>query len=59
MATPTKLTLVEAKLFVRDPTVHVRFVVRTLAAAGDEAIWRRLHAEERQRRIREGAFGRP
>jgi predicted nucleotidyltransferase len=47
------------KLLVRDRRAWVRFAVRTLAAAGDEAFWRDLHARERQRRLEEGRFGRP
>jgi predicted nucleotidyltransferase len=46
-------------LFVRDRRAFVRFFVRTLAAAGDEAFWRDLHARERARRLEEGRFGRP
>ena len=51
--------LLGQRLFVRDRKAYVSFVVRTLAAAGDEAYWRRLHAEARQRRLEEGVFGRP
>lgn len=47
------------KLVVRDRRAFVRFAVRTLAAAGDEAFWRDLHARERKRRLAEGRFGRP
>jgi hypothetical protein len=47
------------RLLVRDRTAYVRFFVRTLALAGDEAYWRRIHAEARARRLREGRFGRP
>jgi predicted nucleotidyltransferase len=47
------------RLFVRDRCAFVRFFVRTLGAAGDEAYWRDLHARERARRLAEGRFGRP
>jgi predicted nucleotidyltransferase len=47
------------RLLLRDRRAWVRFVVRTLAAAGDEAYWRDLHARERERRLEEGRFGRP
>jgi predicted nucleotidyltransferase len=47
------------RLFIRDQRTFVRFFVRTLAAAGDEAFWRDLHARERARRLAEGRFGRP
>ncbi|MGH7337258.1 MAG: type VII toxin-antitoxin system MntA family adenylyltransferase antitoxin [Myxococcota bacterium] len=47
------------RLFVRDERAWVRFFVRTLGAAGDEAHWRELHARERARRLEEGRFGRP
>lgn len=46
------------RLFVRDERVWVRFFVRTLSAAGDEAHWHDLHARERARRLEEGRFGR-
>jgi predicted nucleotidyltransferase len=46
------------RLLLRDPRAWVRFAVRTLAAAGDEAYWRDLHARERERRLAEGRFGR-
>jgi hypothetical protein len=44
---------------VADRRAWVRFFVRTLAAAGDEEHWRRLHAAARERRLAEGRFGRP
>jgi len=47
------------KLFSRDEVAFVRFVVRTLATAGDEAYWRELHARERRMRLEQGRFGRP
>jgi predicted nucleotidyltransferase len=47
------------KLFSRDEVAFVRFAVRTLAAAGDEAYWRDLHARERRMRLEQGRFGRP
>jgi predicted nucleotidyltransferase len=47
------------KLLVRDRRAFVRFAVRTLAEAGDEAFWRDLHARERRRRLAEDRFGRP
>ncbi len=46
-------------IVVSDRRAWVRFFVRTLAAAGDEAYWRRLHADARERRLAEGRFGRP
>jgi predicted nucleotidyltransferase len=51
--------LLGERLLLRDRRAWVRFVVRTLAAAGDEAYWRGLHARERERRLAEGRFGRP
>jgi len=47
------------KLFSRDEVAFVRFAVRTLATAGDEAYWRELHARERRMRLEQGRFGRP
>jgi predicted nucleotidyltransferase len=47
------------KLFSRDEVAFVRFAVRILAAAGDEAYWRELHARERRMRLEQGRFGRP
>jgi predicted nucleotidyltransferase len=47
------------KLFSRDEVAFVRFAVRTLATAGDEAYWRELHARERRLRLERGRFGRP
>jgi len=47
------------KLVVRDEVAFVRFAVRTLAAAGDEAHWRELHARERRIRLEQKRFGRP
>ena len=47
------------RLLLRDPRAWIRFAVRTLAAAGDEAFWRELHLRERERRLAEGRFGRP
>lgn len=44
---------------VNDRRAFVRFFVKTLAAAGDEAFWHDLHARERARRLEEGRFGRP
>jgi len=46
-------------LLVRDRRSYVRFFVRTLAMAGDEAYYRDLHARARARRLAEGRFGRP
>ena len=46
------------RLFIRDRRAFVRFVVRTLAAAGDEAYWRDLHARERARRLAGGLVDR-
>jgi len=46
-------------LLVRDRRARVRFFVRTLAAAGDEAFWHDLHARARERRLSEGRYGRP
>lgn len=51
--------LLGEKLLVRDEAAYVRFVVRTLAAAGDEAYWRELHARERRTRLEQERFGRP
>jgi predicted nucleotidyltransferase len=45
-------------LVMRDRREWVRFAVRTLAAAGDEAYWNELHARERMKRLEEGRFGR-
>ncbi len=47
------------RLLVKEPSVFVRFFVRTEAAAGDERFWRQLHAKARTRRLEEGRFGRP
>jgi predicted nucleotidyltransferase len=47
------------KLVLRDEVAFVRFAVRTLAAAGDEAYWRELHARERRMRLEQERFGRP
>jgi predicted nucleotidyltransferase len=46
-------------LVMRDRKAYVRFFVRTLALAGDEAYYRDLHARARERRLEEGRFGRP
>lgn len=46
-------------LLIRDRVSYVRYFVKTLAAAGDEAPWRRLHRQRRARRLQEGTFGRP
>ena len=46
-------------LVLHDRRAWVRFFVRTLAAAGDEAYWSELHARERARRLEGGRFGRP
>jgi predicted nucleotidyltransferase len=46
-------------LLIRDRVSYVRYCVKTLAAAGDERPWRRLHREQRARRLQEGTFGRP
>lgn len=46
-------------LVVSDRRAWVRFFVRTLAAAGDEALWQAIHADARERRLAEGRFGRP
>jgi len=47
------------RLLVRDPVAYVRFFVRSEALAGDEVHWRQLHRDSRERRLREGGFGRP
>jgi len=47
------------RIVVHDRRAWVRFFVRTLAAAGDEAFWQDLHARARERRLSEGRFGRP
>lgn len=47
------------RLIVRDQAAFVRFFVRTLAAAGDEAHWRQVHEQARRRRLEEGRYGRP
>jgi predicted nucleotidyltransferase len=47
------------RVLMRGEPAFVRFAVRTLAASGDEAHWRELHARERRRRIERGRFGRP
>jgi predicted nucleotidyltransferase len=46
-------------LLARDPGAYVRFFVRTPAASGDEAYWRRFHEQARRRRLEEGRHGRP
>jgi len=46
------------RLSVRDKVAHVRFFVRTQARYGDEAYYRDLHRQARERRLREGTFGR-
>jgi predicted nucleotidyltransferase len=46
-------------LFGKDTSAYVRFFVRTLAEAGDEAYWRELHRTARAARLAEGRFGRP
>jgi predicted nucleotidyltransferase len=46
-------------LFKKDASAYVRFFVRTLAEAGDEAHWRDLHRTARAARLAEGSFGRP
>lgn len=46
-------------LLDRDPVRRVRFSVRTLGAAEDERYFARIHAEAREKRLREGRFGRP
>jgi predicted nucleotidyltransferase len=51
--------LMGSRLLEREPSRRVRFVVRTLAASGDEQHWRHLAAGARLRRVREGRFGRP
>ena len=51
--------LMGTRLVEREPTRSLRFAVRTLAASGDEQHWRRIAAEARRRRLREGRFGRP
>jgi predicted nucleotidyltransferase len=45
-------------IVVSDRRAWVRFFVRTLAAAGDDAFWQRIHADARERRLAEGRFGR-
>jgi predicted nucleotidyltransferase len=45
-------------IVVSDRRAWVRFFVRTLAAAGDEAFWQAIHAGARERRLAEGRFGR-
>jgi predicted nucleotidyltransferase len=47
------------RVLMRDEPAFVRFAVRTLAASGDEAHWRDLHAREQRRRLERGRFGRP
>lgn len=47
------------RLLVRDRQALVRFVVRTLALAEDDRYWSEIHLKARQRRLREGRFGRP
>ena len=47
------------RILMRDEPAFVRFAVRTLAASGDEAHWRDLHARERHHRLARGRFGRP
>ncbi len=47
------------RLLVKEPSIFVRFFVRTASVAGDEMSWSRLHAAARARRLEEGRFGRP
>jgi predicted nucleotidyltransferase len=46
-------------VLVRDRAEYVRYFVRTLAASGDQAHYRAIHAAARERRLLEGRFGRP
>jgi predicted nucleotidyltransferase len=46
-------------IVMADRRAWVRFFVRTLAAASDEAYFRWLHTDARERRLAEGRFGRP
>lgn len=50
--------LMGVRLLVRDLEAWVRFFVRTLASAGDDRVYGRVHAEARRRRLREGSLGR-
>ena len=47
------------RLLIKEPSIFVRFFVRTAATAGDEGFWHGLHAAARARRLEEGQFGRP
>jgi uncharacterized protein len=46
-------------LLKRDARAYVRFFVRILGAAEDERYYREVHRAARERRLREGHFGRP
>lgn len=46
-------------LLVRDERAYVRFFVRTMGEADDDRHFLQIHADERNRRLREGTFGRP
>ena len=46
-------------LFCRDRSRWVRFVMGTLARAGDESYYRQILADGRRERLAEGRFGRP
>lgn len=45
-------------IITRDRAAYARFLVRTMGALDDERHFRAVHTSERQRRLREGRFGR-
>ena len=47
------------RIFVRDAPLYTRFFVRTMSQLSDESYWLSFHTKARERRIREGRFGRP
>jgi predicted nucleotidyltransferase len=51
--------LLGERLFIRDRVAWVRFFVRTIPLALDDAYWNEIHAAARRRRLAEGRFGRP
>ena len=50
--------LMGRRLVVKDPTVLVRYSVRTLARSEDERYWRDLQWKARRQRLEDGTFGR-
>ena len=46
-------------LLLRDKSAYTRFFIRARREAEDERYFRRIHAQERERRLQEERFGRP